>query len=270
MWTAIIALLLLLLSQGLSLIATLVIMLMRAGRELSSLSPSALLQNEPDASLFGTCNLFFTLLLIWLLCSTRLTAPRPLRAFAQGMPARWVWSIVAFMLLSFGLSLTLHPFAIEDEVVTRTFLSMKDNVWCVLLIVLAGPVSEELIFRACIVRVLRPSGGFIAILCSALAFAVVHGNLMQGIPAFFMGIALALLYLHTGDVRLCLPAHVCNNLVGYLQMRFCPDSEWLDASPAWLPVSAGMALIVAGSALLCVFLLRGNSEPSSQSPLQNA
>lgn len=270
MWTAIIALLLLLLSQGLSLIATLVIMLMRAGRELSSLSPSALLQNEPDASLFGTCNLFFTLLLIWLLCSTRLTAPRPLRAFAQGMPARWVWSIVAFMLLSFGLSLTLHPFAIEDEVVMRTFLSMKDNVWCVLLIVLAGPVSEELIFRACIVRVLRPSGRFIAILCSALAFAVVHGNLMQGIPAFFMGIALALLYLHTGDVRLCLPAHVCNNLVSYLQMRFCPDSEWLDASPAWLPLSAGIALILAGGGLLHAFLRHGRQAPSSPCPPRNA
>ncbi len=57
---------------------------------------------------------------------------------------------------------------------------------------LAGPLIEEAIFRAGIYGFLRPRlGTGAAAVCSALAFGLYHGNWIQGIYGFMMGMLLA-------------------------------------------------------------------------------
>ena len=69
----------------------------------------------------------------------------------------------------------------------------------------------------------------VAIGASALVFAIVHGNLAQGIPALLLGIALGILYHRSRSVWLCVAAHVANNTVAALLMFLpdLPDSWWL-------------------------------------------
>ena len=56
----------------------------------------------------------------------------------------------------------------------------------------SGPLAEEAVFRSGIYGFLRPRLGTRAsAFCSALAFGLYHGNWIQGIYGFMMGILLA-------------------------------------------------------------------------------
>lgn len=127
-------------------------------------------------------------------------------------------AIAAVLLLSWGVSAALEPFGLSDDGTTAIFLAQRKNVWCVLLLCVVGPLCEELVFRMGIVRELFLKGcpGLLAAALGALSFAVVHGNWVQGIPAFVVGTLLGLLFLRTGNLRLCLPAHVANNVLALL------------------------------------------------------
>ena len=76
------------------------------------------------------------------------------------------------------------------------------------------PVAEELIFRGLIYRRLRwqMSAGY-AVFLSAILFAVFHGNLLQGIYSFVIGMLLAFTYERTHSLLAPVLVHVGANLV---------------------------------------------------------
>ncbi len=143
--------------------------------------------------------------------------PCPLRS-ARHPRLELPLAVAAVLLLSWGVSAALEPFGLSDDGTTSIFLAQRKNVWCVLLLCVVGPLCEELVFREGIVRALFLKGcpGMLAAALGALSFAVVHGNWVQGIPAFVVGTLLGLLFLRTGNLRLCLPAHVANNVLALL------------------------------------------------------
>ncbi|EFL44757.1 CAAX amino terminal protease family protein, partial [Prevotella disiens FB035-09AN] len=80
---------------------------------------------------------------------------------------------------------------------------MKQPLGYLILGILA-PITEEIVFRGALLRVLLETFGhqkrWIAIVISALIFAVIHGNVAQGTHAFIGGIALGWLYMRTRSV----------------------------------------------------------------------
>lgn len=81
-------------------------------------------------------------------------------------------------------------------------------------IVLIGPFSEEVFFRAFLFPGLAGRVGWIgAGAVSAALFAVSHGSFGVMIPAFFTGGLLAWLYWRTGSLWPCLLAHAAQNAV---------------------------------------------------------
>ena len=159
-----------------------------------------------------------------------------------------LFAVLATTLVSFGLSLVLEPLQLSDNGVTAYFNTLLQQPWSLLLLVVVGPLCEELVFRAGIQQSLRNSGlhPLLAAVVSASAFALVHGNLAQGIPAFTVGILLGILYNCTGNLWLCLPAHMANNLlaVGLMAMgsRFDLAERW----PVWAVVALGIFHIGLG------------------------
>lgn len=171
----------------------------------------------------------------------------PLKRELPSRRLRWyegAFCIVALLLLSFCVSDTLNYFHLTaDDGSLQLFRGMMGSPWCLLLVCLIGPLCEELVFRRGILCTLYRSRvpAWIAVAVSALAFAVVHGNLVQGVPAFVIGIVLGCFYLRTGDLRLCFPAHVVNNVVAVLTIEDAttpPDHIW----GAWL--NGCMAVVV--------------------------
>lgn len=75
-----------------------------------------------------------------------------------------------------------------------------------------APVTEEILFRGVVQRALMPYGRRFAIFCSAFAFGIFHGNLLQSPYAFLMGLVLG----YTASeysIAWSMVLHMINNLV---------------------------------------------------------
>lgn len=160
--------------------------------------------------------------------------------------------MVATLLLSFGLSALLDPLQLPDSGTTEMFAAMKHSPLCLLNLCLIGPLCEEMVFRRGIVESLtvRRLSGIMAVTIGAFAFAIIHGNLAQAIPAFVIGIALGLMYLRTRNLQLCFPAHVANNTMGVLVLFFPQMEKMTNAWPLTVTLPLGVVMIAAGTLLL--------------------
>jgi len=78
-----------------------------------------------------------------------------------------------------------------------------------------APVIEELFFRGLIYGRLRQAmKPIVAIFISSLLFGIFHGNIVQGVYAFFIGFVLALVYEKTGALWLSIVGHALINTIG--------------------------------------------------------
>jgi len=98
-------------------------------------------------------------------------------------------------------------------------------------IVVLAPLLEELLFRGIILDgYLKNYSPANSILISAFLFALIHGNLAQGIGAFIMGLVAGLLYWRTKSLLLCIALHFSNNLTGFLILIADPESVSSEAT----------------------------------------
>lgn len=155
-----------------------------------------------------------------------------------------ILAVCTMLIFSIGLAAVLVPFSLGEDSMKEMIPSMKDNPLCILALCVVGPFCEEMVFRVGILRSAFRKGWpvWLSVSLSALLFALIHGNLYQGVPALFSGILLGLLYIRSGDLKLCLPAHVANNTLAFIMMFFPVED---DAVPVWM----GCVLIVAAVAL---------------------
>ena len=151
----------------------------------------------------------------------------------------------------------MAPLHIElSPLETKTFDAIAHDGFAVFVVVILGPFVEELVFRAGIFRLLHKKIGVLqAMVISSLLFGIVHGNLSQGIPAAILGMALALLYFRSDDLRLCFPAHVVNNAFAVLALHFPAMGNCGANWPAAIQVLLGLLLLVLGFAGL---MMRGS------------
>ena len=80
--------------------------------------------------------------------------------------------------------------------------------------VLLAPVLEELICRKMLIDRMAVYGEKLAVVTSALIFALFHQNLVQVIYAFGLGVVLGYIYIRTGKIALCMLLHAIINFVG--------------------------------------------------------
>lgn len=173
----------------------------------------------------------------------------------------WVVAPVGLLLLAEGLGFALRPLGLGGVDAMAQFDALKENAFCLLLLCVVGPLAEETVFRAGMTQALvqKQIPRWMVVALPALAFALVHGNLSQGIPALLLGMVLSLLYLRTGDLRLCLPAHILNNTMAVVQLYAPHCDERLKALPAVAHLSLATLLILSGGILLWRYVFRSYS-----------
>lgn len=89
--------------------------------------------------------------------------------------------------------------------------------------IVIGPIIEEILFRGIILNGLaKRYSNKMAIITSSLIFGLVHFNVYQLCMAFLFGIFLALLYLKTHSIVLCIFAHVFHNIYTTFTLLFLP------------------------------------------------
>lgn len=94
-------------------------------------------------------------------------------------------------------------------------LVLDSNIWVViLLVVLIGPIFEEIIFRKLLMDKLGIYGDRVAIFVSAIAFGLFHQNLYQFFYAAMIGFVLAYLYSKTANIWYPIAIHMLVNFFG--------------------------------------------------------
>lgn len=98
--------------------------------------------------------------------------------------------------------------------------------------VIFAPFFEEWLCRGMILRgLLQKINPVLAICLSAIVFALIHGNIWQGIPAFILGILFGYIYYRTGSLKLTMLMHLTNNAFAVITSRL-PAIKELGADAA--------------------------------------
>jgi membrane protease YdiL (CAAX protease family) len=78
----------------------------------------------------------------------------------------------------------------------------------------AAPIGEELVFRGVLYQLLRERWGiWPAIFASSLLFALIHGDIAVGVSAFVLGLLLALAFEYSRSLWASILVHAINNSV---------------------------------------------------------
>lgn len=107
------------------------------------------------------------------------------------------------------------------------FDMLLSNRWGYLVIGLLAPFSEELVFRGAILRSLLASrlSPLVAIIISAVFFALIHMNPAQMPHAFLIGLLLGWMYYRTGSILPGMAFHWANNSVAYVLYSLFPSTD---------------------------------------------
>jgi membrane protease YdiL (CAAX protease family) len=105
-----------------------------------------------------------------------------------------------------------------SEALLKLFRNIHDQPYAFFFMaVVAAPLLEEALFRGIILDgFLKNYKPWHAIFASALLFAVIHGNLTQGIGAFVLGILFGWIYWNTNSIIPCILLHFINNLIAFV------------------------------------------------------
>ncbi|MFR3566934.1 MAG: lysostaphin resistance A-like protein [Paraclostridium sordellii] len=97
-------------------------------------------------------------------------------------------------------------------------IQLASNYWSQLILaIVLIPIYEEIFFRRVIFGYLREKHNLIgAVIGQALVFGLDHGNIVQGIYTFILGIALALIYVYSESLVGSIIVHIIFNLLGIL------------------------------------------------------
>ena len=95
---------------------------------------------------------------------------------------------------------------------TKQATMVSTTITMFLYVSIIGPIVEELFFRGLVLRVFEARGKIFAVIASSLLFAVFHGNLVQGIFAFSIGLVFAYVTLEY-SIKWSIVLHIFNNLI---------------------------------------------------------
>lgn len=128
----------------------------------------------------------------------------------------WVVSGSVALAVLCNVAISMSPLMEWSGVYQEMTAAMNEDgiVLRLIVAVLAAPAAEELVMRGVFYkRVRQRMSAGASIVCSGLIFGIFHGNLVQGVYAFIMGMFFAWLMESFGTVAVPVLAHMSANLV---------------------------------------------------------
>lgn len=177
----------------------------------------------------------------------------------------WKYSAVVVIALtvSFALNnviilMNLSELSASYEETQKVLYTAKLPVQFVCLGILI-PICEELVFRGLMFKRIREKSGFIrAALYTSVVFGIMHGNLVQMLYGFLLGMLLSYLYEKYGSVKAPILAHVAMNMLSVVLTHYNVFG-WLLADVMRIAAATGVAAMLA--ATMFVFIQRIEERP---------
>lgn len=157
-----------------------------------------------------------------------------------------MYSVLVNQLIQWSGLHILFPYYSEEVAASLFNTSILLIVY--LAVALLAPISEELIYRGLIYRRLRDYIGIKwAMVMSALIFGLIHGNMVQFVFAFLIGVALAAVYERYKTIWAPVAAHMAVNLfscfLDTMNVNPVPD---LGGAEVLLFVGEGIIVVLLG------------------------
>lgn len=141
---------------------------------------------------------------------------------ADNISGKFIMGFFGMLMLAFSLAtfvqnfviaglqaVDISPYAVENDLDTEySPLLLIVEFFAIAVI---GPVFEELLYRGVILRRLCAVSKRFAIVLSALMFGCMHGNILQAILGFFVGLVLGYAAVKTGSLILPVAGHIFIN-----------------------------------------------------------
>ena len=133
------------------------------------------------------------------------------------------------LILQFGISSVLTLIELMAPKVMENYNELMEamglgemSLPVMIAVSVMAPLSEEVLCRGVILRLAeRVSPRFwVANVIQALAFGILHGNLVQGIYAFALGLVIGYIYGKYRNIWLCMLLHGAMNLSSYVITPF--------------------------------------------------
>ncbi len=129
------------------------------------------------------------------------------------------WIVLAIMAVTLCFSLNaLLGFSGLDKI-SQKYQEVAQTLYSggmlleIITVGILGPICEELIFRGLMFRrMCEYTKPVIAVIASALVFAIYHGNIVQGVYAFVLGIVMAVCYQRFQTLWASIVIHVAANI----------------------------------------------------------
>jgi membrane protease YdiL (CAAX protease family) len=181
-------------------------------------------------------------------------------------PFKWFspWIVVIGSLAILCAQLALEPVTnlipLSDIVKKMIEETIQQPIAFFIMAVLAAPLFEELLFRGVILHgLLKNYQPWKAILFSAFLFALVHGNLSQGVGAFMGGILMGWIYWKTQSVLPGILIHLINNLASFVGVMLTPEADIFKSTQEIINndlVYVSMVFGCAAMAIAAIWLLQ--------------
>ena len=148
------------------------------------------------------------------------------------------------------LELILNSFGLTMVYGLESMSAGSDSFSMFLYMCVLAPISEELLCRGLVQRILMPWGKRLAILGSAFLFSLFHGNVIQAPYAFVAGLVLGYVAAEY-SIGWAMVLHMINNLVvGDMMTRLTAGmNEMAAAMLVWsIPLLCGLGAVIT---LIC-------------------
>ena len=174
-----------------------------------------------------------------------------LKAFTVCFAVMYAGNILGILISSLITKIT----GAESDFVVGDLITDGDTLWIVIFVVILGPIVEEFIFRKLMIDRLSRYGRWLAIVFSALAFGLFHGNLNQFFYAAALGLVFGYIYTKTGRLRYSIILHMVVNFFGSVVSVYVADKIDYDAIDSMMQGTIPLDLSGSGLGILGGYVL---------------
>ncbi|MDR1156526.1 MAG: CPBP family intramembrane metalloprotease [Bacteroidales bacterium] len=183
--------------------------------------------------------------------------------------------IAGTIALAFGIASPIVELIPMPEFIKK---ALMDNfggtgIFAFLLMVVAAPVFEELIFRGIILDgLLKQYSPMKSILLSALLFGIIHLNPWQFVTAVIIGVFAGWIYYKTRSLTLSVIIHATTNFGGFLSNFFTDESAMDQSSIEFYGGVTNFILATLAAIFMvcfCIFFLRKEFRKSNPTNFGN-
>ena len=129
-------------------------------------------------------------------------------------PTILLWGVI----LSFAIGVVIEPL-IALLPTPDIAGALGSGTWTIISVVVMAPIFEEIMCRGIILESIKSRyGTWIAWIISSIFFAIIHGEPILVINAFFMGLVLGFVYIQSKSIFAPIILHAINNALAYIMM----------------------------------------------------